>query len=117
MIGNVAVTVERDTPGGLDQYGDPVTPDGYSPVSTDYAGCAVAPRLAIEPGGRGRDSVVVGLTLYCPPGVDIVRSDRVVITEGPHQGTYEVVGEPSDWQSGLTAWHAGVSVALAFAQG
>ncbi len=112
MIGNVSVTVERDTPGGLDVYGDPVTPDGYSPVTEDIEGCSVAPRLAVEPDGRGRDGVVVGLTLYCPPGVDIASTDRVVITDGPHQGTYQVDGDPSDWQSGLTGWHAGVSVAL-----
>lgn len=117
MIGNVAVTVERDLPGGFDQYGDPVEPDAYSPLTFDIEGCSVAPRLAVEPDGRARDSVLVGLTLYCPPGVGIARSDRVTITDGPHQGVYDVDGEPSDWQSGLTAWHAGVTVALTRAEG
>lgn len=117
MIGNVAVTVERDVPGGLDVYGDPVDPSMYSPTTTDIEGCTVAPRLAVEPDGRARQGVVVGLTLYCPPGVDIASDDRVIITEGPHQGTYQVDGDPSDWQSGLTGWHAGATVALTRSQG
>jgi hypothetical protein len=117
VIGNVSVTIQRDTPGGLDQYGDPIEADVDSPETFDLEGCAVAPRASTETTGRAREGQIIGLTLYCPPGADIVRDDRVVITEGPHVGTYEVEGDPGDWQSGLTGWGAGMTVELTAAVG
>ncbi len=117
MIGNTTVTVERDSPGGLDQYGDPVEDDEYSPLLIAVEGCSVAPRLAVDPGGRAREGVVVGVTLYCPPGADIARTDRIVLSDGPHAGTYTIDGDTADWRSGLSGWDAGLAVPLTRAEG
>jgi hypothetical protein len=117
VIGNVTVTVERPTPGGLDDYGDPVPDEDDEPTTHEVEGCSVAPRLSTETTDRAREGAVIGLTLYCPTGADIARDDTLVIGEGPHVGRYRIEGEPSDWQSGLTTWPAGVVVELQAAIG
>lgn len=112
MIGNVKATVERSPE--LDQYGDPVESDDEP---RDLNGCTLAPRLSTDASGRVREGVVIGLSLYCPADVDVTRDDIVTITEGPHAGRYRIEGEPSAWESGLTAWSAGVVVELSAAIG
>lgn len=116
MIGNVTASIERPDPGGLDQYGDPVEGED-SPLEIDLANCTVAPRLSTETTDRAREGVVIGLTLYCPPGTDIARDDILIITAGPHVGRYRVDGEPSVWENGLSAWPAGVAAELLAAIG
>lgn len=116
MIGNVTATIERPDPGGLDQYGDPVEGDD-SPQTHGLANCTVAPRVSSETTDRAREGVVIGLTLYCPPGTDVARDDVVVIEAGPHAGRYRVDGEPGTWDSGLSSWPAGVVAELKAAKG
>lgn len=95
----------RLTPGGRDPYGDPI---GDVETRTDIAGCAVAPRQAGEQIGQGRIAATSGLTLYVPPGADILPSDRFEV-----RGTvWEVEGEPAVWRSPFTGWEPGREVVL-----
>lgn len=91
------VTVTRVRTGaspGRDPWGTPIP----GPVTeTAVPGCVVTPRQeAPEVGGdqqQARDTVIKGLTVYSPPGTDVVTTDRFRV-----RGTlYEVTGEPGDW--------------------
>lgn len=65
--------------------------------SFDLDGCVVTPReSAPQVGGefqQGRDTVIVGWTVYAPHGSDVRTTDRVVV-----RGVVcEVTGEPGHW--------------------
>ena len=98
-------TVTRIRQQGRDQYGDPV---GEPVPDVDIAGCGVAPRQAGEEIGQGRVAVTSGLTLYMPPGTDVLPSDRFEV----RGVVYEVDGEPGDWRSPFTGWRPGMEVQL-----
>src|SRR5690606_26282497 len=71
-------------------------------------GCGVAPRQAGEQIGAGRIAVTSGVTLYVPPGADVLPSDRFEV-----RGVeYEVDGEPAVWRSPFTGWEPGREVVL-----
>ncbi|GGU62889.1 hypothetical protein [Streptomyces lavendofoliae] len=97
----VTVRVLRTGPSpGRDPRGQPLPgPD----QSFDVSGCVVTPReSAPQVGGeqqQGRDTVIVGITVYAPPGTVIRTTDRIQVTSGHrYQGiTFEVTGEPGDW--------------------
>ncbi|MGW0984283.1 hypothetical protein ACWD33_26110 [Streptomyces xiamenensis] len=79
---------------GRDEYGKPVT---GPPEVVEIRGCVVVPRQ--EPphiGGaeqQGRDTVIVGWTVYAPTGTDIRTTDQARI-----RGVLcEVTGEPGNW--------------------
>ena len=93
----------------LDEYGDP---DG-EPEEDDLEGCTVAPRSSTEVDERGRQGVVVGLTLYAPYGTDIVHTDQLQV-DGV---LYDIDGEPGLWKNPFTGWEAGIEVALVRAEG
>lgn len=61
------------------------------------AGCVVVPRAETpDVGGeqqQARDTVIVGYTVYAPPGTDVVTTDRVRI----RGETCEITGFPGDW--------------------
>lgn len=106
----------RSSPGGVDQYGDPIT----STESREVIPAAfVAPRMsesmAFQGVGndRSRSGVVVGLTLFVPYGFDLVHTDRVEVDGIP----YSVDGEVGAWSQPQTGWRAGSTVALARAAG
>lgn len=91
--------------------------DGYGGTAIDWSqptddlditGVALAPRVEEEVTGPGRAGVVIGLTMYAPPGADIRFEDRVVTS----QGLFEVEGEPGRWNQPHTGWQAGTTVAL-----
>jgi hypothetical protein len=86
-----------------DAYGDPVdvAPDDV----LDLVEAFVAPRESPE--------VVLGLSLYGPVGLDVLRTDLVEV-DGV---TYEVEGEPGTWVHPRTGWAAGMTVALRRATG
>jgi hypothetical protein len=97
--------------GGTDRYGDPIEGEGRIPLK----GCIVAPRKHPlgETGERGRQGVIVGLSLYAPAGVVIRHTDRV-----EHNGVlYEVEGEPGVWENPFTGSRPGTEVALRRATG
>lgn len=110
MIGNAIVLRVRETPGGTDNYGDPI--EGTTETVT-LTGCGVAPRSSDDITDRGRQGVIVGLTLYAPHGTDLRYSDRIEV-DGV---LYEVDGEAGSWKSPLSSWEAGIEVALRRAQG
>lgn len=104
MTGETIVVV-RLAPGGVDQYGDPVA---STESRTTVEGCALAPRMSDELNTRGRQGVIVGLTLYAPPGADILHTDHI---EARDQ-TWEVDGEVGDWRNPYTGEQPGLEVAL-----
>jgi hypothetical protein len=106
----------RRSPGGYDEYGDPVE---STTTTSEIEGAFVAPRLDTSLGGtgevmsRGRAGVIVGLTLYAPYGVDLTRDDQIDV-DGVR---YDIEGEPGAWKNGLTGWAAGIEAALRRAEG
>ena len=115
----VVVTILRPSATEPTRYGD-------DPAATitriDVTRCGVAPRMSTEPTIRGRQGVIVGLSLYAPAGTVILSTDKVEINGG---GTvsgapvhpdlaevYEVEGQPGAWANPLTGTVFGVEVAL-----
>lgn len=103
-------TVVRVRPLGFDDNGDPIDGD---PDRLAIPGCSAAPRSSSDITDRGRQGVVVGLTLYTPHGADIVHTDLVEVDGVP----YEVDGEAGAWKSPFTQWEAGIEIALKRAAG
>lgn len=115
MIGNATVTRIRLDPGGVDEYGDPVD---STPDEEVIEGCGVAPRSTSDIDSRGRQGVLVGLSLYAPFGADVTYTDQFLVEGlGSLDGTYEVDGEAGQWKSPLSSWEAGTEIALRRAQG
>lgn len=110
MIGNATVTRVRQTPGGTDADGDPI--EGTETRST-IEGCAVAPRSTADITDRGRQGVLVGLTLYLPFGTDVDHRDRFEVDGS----LFDVDGIGGSWSSPFSGWQAGVEVALKRASG
>jgi hypothetical protein len=97
----VPIRVLRTGPSpGRDARGQPLPgPD----ISFTVDGCVITPRESTPTVGgdqqQGRDTVVVGITVYAPPGTDIRTTDRIQVTQGHrYQGvTFQVTGEPGEW--------------------
>lgn len=100
----------RNVPGGFDEYGDPIEGTQDSII---LDGAFTAPRESPEIDGRGRNGVIVGLTLFAPYGADLRYTDQVEV-DGE---LYDIEGEPGRWRNPLTSWEAGTQVALTRAQG
>jgi hypothetical protein len=97
--GKETVTLLRDSPGGFDPYGDPIT---STTTRTDTPGCLVAPTVSTEPTARGREGVVTGWTVYAVPGTDALFTDRVEI-----RGVVcRITGEVGDWQGHVVVINA-----------
>jgi hypothetical protein len=118
LLHSITVTVLRG--GGTDDYGDPIS-GGVQRISVP--GCAVAPRAytgasSVSVDDRGRQGVIVGLTLYPPKVGQIRHTDNIEIagvSEGL-DGVFTVEGEPGDWISPYTG-RTGCEVALRRAEG
>lgn len=108
MIGSNA-TVVRVRGLSTDEYGDPTGTE----TRTTIEGCAFAPRTSGDVADRGRDGVIVGLTLYAPFGTDLLHTDKVEI-DGV---LYEADGEAGSWKHPITRWEAGIELALKRAAG
>ena len=88
------VTLIRESPGGTDDYGDPIA---STPVEMDVANVKVAPRPSTEPTVRGDEGVVIGWALYAPPGTIAYYTDKVRV-----RGVVcRVEGEIADWPMGV----------------
>lgn len=121
MIGDLTVTIERRAK--LDKSGVRPPPEKSFKVSE----CFIAPRAEVVSRGegeiaeRGREGIVVGLTLFAPSGTDIRPGDAIVeMVDGArkavHAGVWEIEGEPGDWRA-PSGWAAGMQVALRRAKG
>lgn len=98
------VTVIRSL--GHDEDDNPIEGE---PNTHDLAGCIVAPRTTADISSRGRQGVVVGLTLYVPdPDADIVHTDQVQIGDD----VFEVDGEVGRWENPFSGARPGLEVAL-----
>ncbi len=94
-----SVTVRDRT--GSDRNGVPL------PATTrQLDGCLLVPRSSSESTDL-RDTVIVGLTLFAPPGADVDAAMQVVV-DGD---VWEVDGEPGRWPV-PAGWPFGVQVAL-----
>lgn len=109
MAAPVIVRV-RGNPGGVDEYGDPVsgTEDRLTLIDA-----FTAPRESGEIQNRGRAGVIVGLTLFAPYDTDIRSTDQIEV-----DGTlYDVDGEAGRWRNPFSGTEAGLQVALVRASG
>lgn len=100
----VEVTLIRREVLGVDQYGN----DVRGPVATVVPGAVTWPRTSAEE-TDARNTVIVGMTVLLPPGVDVKPTDTFLI-DGV---AYEVTGQPFDWSHNpWTQSRAGVQVEL-----
>lgn len=104
------VTILRAVPGGTDAYGDPIP---GTQTRIDVPGTAVAPRLSTEPSERGRQGVIVGLTIYPPADSGFLFSDQVEV-KGE---LFDIEGEPGEWENPFTGDSPGAEIALKRAAG
>ncbi len=89
MAGSEIVTVIREP--GPDAFGDP----GAGAAATfDIPGCLFAPGPSREL-GIGTNQVDTDATVYAPPGVDVLPTDKI----RARGVVYTVVGDPQDWGS------------------
>jgi hypothetical protein len=110
VIANATIVRVRRSPGGRDKYGDPIAGTETRTTMDDWA---VAPRQSSDIEGRGRQGVIVGLTLYAPFDADLLRSDLIEV----NGDLFEIDGETGPWKSPLTEWEAGMEAALTRAAG
>ncbi|KOT94476.1 hypothetical protein ADK70_12400 [Streptomyces rimosus subsp. pseudoverticillatus] len=92
--GETVVRLRRGPSPGRDERGKPLP----GPLTeTPVRGCVVTPRAETPPVGgsqqQGRDTVIVGWTVYAPPGSDWLTTDQVRI----RGTTCDITGEPGDW--------------------
>lgn len=92
--GETIVRLRRGVSPGRDGRGQPIP----APLTeTSIAGCVVAPRAETpQVGGseqQARDTVIVGFTVYAPPGTRVLTTDQFLI----RGHVCEVTGEPGDW--------------------
>lgn len=100
----------RKTNPGVDEYGDP-RPGGEH--VDQIPGAYVAPRMSEGVEGKGRDGVVVGLTLFAPADSDVVRTD-LIEAQGRR---WKIEGAVAVWEHPWTSWRPGVTAALSAAEG
>ena len=88
------VVLRRGPSSGRDGLGLPI-PGTLTEIPLE--GCVVSPRQSAPPVGgeqqQARDTVIVGWTVYAPPGSDVRTTDRVRV----RGQVCEVTGEPGDW--------------------
>lgn len=104
------VTILRAGAPSSDRYGNTI-PGGD--VRLEIAGCAVAPRLQGDATEGGRQGVIVGTTVYFPPGTDVQSTDRLEV----RGETHTIDGDPGRWVSPFTGTEAGVEVATRRVEG
>jgi hypothetical protein len=93
-----------------DRYGNEIP--GLD-VTIVVPGCAVAPRLSGDVTDGGRQGVIVGTTIYFPPGTDVRATDRLVVRGEEHA----IEGDPGRWVSPWTTVEHGVEVATQRVEG
>ncbi|NVM97825.1 hypothetical protein [Arthrobacter sp. SDTb3-6] len=66
-------------------------------------GAAVAPSSTTEPASANRQMVITSMSVYGPPGMDVLRADRI----RARSGLWEVAGENAAWVNPFTGWAPG----------
>lgn len=95
---------------GTDEYGDPIAGE---PTRTTLTNVFTAPRVSNDITERGRNGVIVGLSLFGDYGTDLLYTDQIEV-DGV---LYDIEGEPGQWKHPWTRWEAGFEVALIRAAG
>jgi hypothetical protein len=90
ISGTETVTLLRESPGGFDAYGDPIT---STTTRIDVDDCLVAPRTSTEPTERGREGVVTGWQVIAPDGTSALYTDGIEI----RGVTCRIEGEVGNW--------------------
>jgi hypothetical protein len=103
-FGEQVVRLRRGASPGRDPRGQPIP----GPLTeTVVPGCVVTPRQSTpQVGGdeqQARDTVIVGWTVYAPPGTDWRTTDQVRI----RGQVCEITGEPGDWGRSVFTGTAG----------
>ncbi|HET6634699.1 MAG TPA: hypothetical protein VFH77_06690 [Streptomyces sp.] len=93
-FGETIVRLRRGDSPGRDPRGQPIP----GPLTeTEMPGCVVTPRQeSPQVGGseqQARDTVIVGYTVYCPSGSDVLTTDQFRI----RGALFQVTGEPGEW--------------------
>lgn len=101
--GEPVTLVQRALSPTPDEYGNDVWVD----TNVVLPRCAVAPRSSSEL-VQSQDMVIVGLTVYLPPGTKVQPTDRMII----RGATYEVDGTAEEFYSPLTGSTGVVQVAV-----
>lgn len=108
------ITIVRPGPPTRDVYGNDVP--GLA-AEIMVSGCGIAPQGGSGSGSteivQGRDTVIVGLTLYAPAGTDIRATDRIRVAGV----LYEVDGQPGRFRSPFTGSAGPVVAALTLVTG
>ena len=105
------ITVQRGTTSAPGRRND-TSIDWTNPAEHDITGCHIAPRPSTE-NNDGRSGVIVGHTVFAPPGADVRATDRLIIRGEPH----EVEGRPSVWHDPEDPSCDGVEITATFAEG
>lgn len=91
MIPTESVVIVRNSGGGVDAYGDPIT---GTETSTTLAGCLVADAGSFEPTERSRVGAVSDYVVYAPIGADVLHTDLIEI----RGARCTITGVPEDWR-------------------
>lgn len=75
--------------------------DGADELSIE--GCAVAPSSTSEPLNANRQMVITNMSVYGPPGMDVLPEDRI----RARSGLWDVAGESARWSNPFTGWRPG----------
>lgn len=86
--------------------------DVYTDDPQTIEGVGVAPRDGNGTSGnentQGRETVIIGLTLFLPAGTRVAATDRFTVRGDP----YEVEGQPEAFLSPFTGLNPGLPVAV-----
>src|ERR1700704_28286 len=96
----ITVTIQRQTE---DKFGNWVTSGSHTvgPCGIDYTNSTELT--------SNQDTVSRVAVLYCPPGANIVSTDRVLLPDGSQ---WSVVGHTADFANPMTGWNPGLTVRL-----
>lgn len=82
--------------------------DWTDPDELPIEGVAIAPSSSQETTSEDRTTVTTSMSLYGPPGMDVLPKDRI----RARSGVWEVQGEVADWRNALTGWNPGSEFAV-----
>lgn len=82
--------------------------DWTDPDEAPLDGVAIAPSSSQETTTDDRTTTTTRMSLYGPPGMDVLAKDRIVA----RSGLWEVDGEVADYRNALTGWNPGVEFAI-----
>ncbi|MFJ4026028.1 hypothetical protein ACIPWF_00770 [Paenarthrobacter sp. NPDC089989] len=84
--------------------GEQTVREWSDPDTIDLVGVAIAPSSSNESLASDRNTVTTSMSLYGPPGIDVLPFDRI----RARSGLWEVEGEVADWKNAFTGWNPGV---------